>query len=172
MARRYPRDPTWAREALCDAYLEPDELWFYTFVDRRDHSILCTANRHYAQLDEPTMTIEPALEAIFVRLETDDPDLVAVPRMPNAEREAHMVAFAETIDDPTARATFDARARAMRADWDHYWRPGSFRGLADKLGPADERWRARIWAAAEAAIAQFCTRYGIALDGLAQLVFE
>jgi hypothetical protein len=171
--QRFPFTPEEAFASLVDGYLDPDELWFFDVIDRRERTIFCTANRHYLAIDEPDRPIEPALEVILQRLEADDPDLVIVPRMPNDERARHMEEFAREIAEPDARATFVKRQRAMRDRWDDFWRPGSFRALASDL-PADvERaWVARIHASAARAIARFLEEKRLTLAGFDRLVFD
>lgn len=138
-------------EMLVHGYLEPEALWFETFVDLRERSIFVTANRNYLEVDEPGRPIDAALEPILDRLDAQDPSLIVVPRMSNEERARHLEEFTATIVDPTVRASFDRRARAMRERWSDHWRPGSFYALANDL-PVAEAWHARLMASADYSI--------------------
>jgi hypothetical protein len=153
-------------DLLVTEHLTPEEFWHLRFIDRRERRIFTTANRHYLRVDEPDVPITEIRDAVLRRWESGDKDLLVVPRMTRAVRDALVHAFLDKTSDRAVRAALEARFARLHDNW----RPYAFMQFADDQAPQhQEEWLRLIRGAAREAVTTWLRSVSVQLDGFTLL---
>ena len=97
--------------------LDPSSNWFETYYDVKRHLFLVTAGIAYLLIDEPNGVLTDEADAFISRIESDDPDIVVLPKLSDAARSTLVANFIKSREPGTRSRLEQHWSKRILDDW-------------------------------------------------------